>query len=153
MKTIPLTQDKFTIVDDEDFDSLSKHKWYAAKRGYGFYAQRQSKLITNIQIHRVVLGAKKGEEVDHMNGDTLDNRKSNLRLVNRSQNEWNRGKQKNNTTGYKGVICRDGVFIARIRVFGKLINLGSFRSKEEAAEAYNEGAKEYHGEYAYLNTI
>lgn len=155
MKFIKLTQGKKTKVDDDDFDNLLKHKWYAAKRGYGFYAQRRIYKHKTEQIHRIILKVKKSEEVDHINGDTLDNRKKNLRIVNRSQNEWNRDKQKNNSTGYKGVtyVKRDKLFIARIRVYNKLIYLGGFKDKKRAAEAYNEGAKKYHREYAYLNKI
>ena len=155
---IKLTQNKYAIVDDEDFKSLSKYKWYVAKRGYGFYAQRHiiiDKKHINQQMHRVILNAKKNKEVDHVNGNTLDNRKSNLRIVSRSQNEWNRDKQKNNSTGYKGItyVKRDKLFIARIRVYGKLIYLGGFKDKKRAAEAYNKGAKQYHGKFARLNKI
>ena len=85
--------------------------------------------------------------------DTLDNRKKNLRIVTRSQNEWNRGKQKNNTTGYKGVILSRGRYVARIRVKSKLIYLGSYIDKKEAAKSYNMGAIKYHGEFAKLNII
>lgn len=152
MKVIKLTQGKFAIVDDSDHVGLSKYKWYAAKRGYGFYAQRM-KNRQIIQMHRLLTGALKGQDVDHINGDTLDNRRENLRIVTRSQNEWNRDKQRNNSTGYKGVILSRGRYIARIRVHSKLINLGSFSDKKEAALAYNGGATKYHGEFAKLNVV
>lgn len=152
MKYIALTQDKKSLVDNEDYDLLSAHNWYAAKRGYGFYAQRVSKRKV-IQIHRVVMNAQKGEEVDHINGNTLDNRKNNLRKVTRSQNEWNRKKQSNNTSGYKGVIFSRGRYVARIKVLNKVNYLGAFKQKKEAALAYNNAATKYHGEFALLNKI
>ncbi len=152
MKYITLTQGKRTMVDDEDYEVLSKNKWYAAKRGYGFYAQKffNKKLV---QMHRMIMDAPKGMEVDHINGNTLDNRKINLRVVSRSQNEWNRKKQRNNTTGYKGVTLKEGRYVARIRVYKKLYFLGSFTDKKDAAMAYNEGAIKFHGEFALLNRI
>lgn len=154
MKEIELTQNKVTLVDEEDFTLLSHHKWYAAKRGYGYYAQRTVKRKT-VQMHRVVLNAAKGEQVDHINRNTLDNRRCNLRIASHSQNEWNRGKQKNNRSGYKGVIYseRDKIFTARIRIYSKLIHLGTFKDKKDAARAYNEAAKRHHGEFAYVNKI
>ena len=152
MKLIPLTQNKNALVDDEVYPILSKHKWYVAKRGYGFYAQRMVNRKI-LPMHRLITNAPKGLDVDHKNGDTLDNRKENLRLASRSQNEWNRKKQSNNTSGYKGVIFSEGIYKARIRVFKKLYYLGGFRDKKKAALAYNVAAKKYHGEFALLNSI
>ena len=154
MKKIKLTQNKVALIDDEDFDNLSKHNWYVAKRGYGYYAQRMVKRKI-VQMHRVILNVNKDEQIDHINRNTLDNRRCNLRVANHSQNEWNRGKQKNNHSGYKGVIYsgRDKIFTARIRVYSKLIHLGTFKDKKEAARAYNEAAKRYHGEFACINKI
>ncbi len=154
MRYIKLTQDKRTKIDNEEYDALSKYKWYVAKRGYGFYAQRIIKGRA-VQIHRVVMKAKKGEEIDHINGDTLDNRKKNLRIVNRSQNEWNRDKQKNNTSGFKGVSWnkRANKWFASIYKNSQQIYLGLFEDKEEAAKAYNQAATKYHGKFALLNKI
>lgn len=152
MKTVPLTQGQVALVDDEDFELVSKHKWYAAKRGYRFYAQRRVNRRI-VQMHRLLTKAPTGLEVDHINGNTLDNRRSNLRLATRSQNEWNRNKQSNNTSGFKGVIFSEGKYKARIRVFKKLYFLGSFEEKEKAALAYNNAAKKYHGEFANLNAV
>jgi hypothetical protein len=154
MKKILLTQGKYALVDDEDFEILSKFKWYAAKRGYGFYAQRRLKNIS-VQMHRFLLNPEKGKDVDHINGDTLDNRRANLRVCSRSQNEWNRKKQKNNTSGFKGVTYNkeSKKYFSRIRVYKDLIYLGSFENKVEAAKKYNEAAIKYHGEFALLNEI
>lgn len=152
MKSIVLTQGKKALVDNDDYELLAAHNWYAAKRGYGFYAQRVSKRKV-VQMHRVVMNAKKGEEIDHINGNTLDNRKGNLRKVTRSQNEWNRKKQSNNTSGYKGVIFSRDRYVARIKVLKKVYYLGAFKDKKEAALAYNYAALKYHGEFALLNKI
>lgn len=152
MKYLPLTQEKRAIIDEDDFELLSRYKWYAAKRGYGFYAQRHSERKL-LQMHRVITNAPKGMDVDHINGNTLDNRKKNLRVVSRSQNEWNRTKQRNNTTGYKGVTFKEGKYLARIRVFKKLHHLGYFKEKVDAANAYNLAAIKFHGEFALLNKV
>ena len=91
--------------------------------------------------------------VDHINGNPLDNRKSNLRICTNAENQRNRGVNKNNTSGYKGVCWakQNKKWKARIKHNGKLIHLGYYKDKEEAARAYDKKAKELHGEYAYLN--
>lgn len=101
------------------------------------------------------MNAAPNEQVDHINGDGLDNRKSNLRICNGSQNRCNKGKPKNNTSGYKGVTWHtpNKKWVAQIAVNGKHSYIGSFKTKEEAAKAYNKKAKELHGEFARLNNL
>lgn len=103
-------------------------------------------------MHRFLIGAK-GEFVDHINGDGLDNRKSNLRLCSNAQNVQNTGLTRANTSGYKGIRLRNGRWDSRITCLNKTYHLGVFSTKEEAARAYNAAAIELHGEFARLNDV
>jgi len=105
-----------------------------------------------IHMHREVarrMGLDLSNEIDHINGDKLDNRRENLRSATRSQNKMNSGKPKNNTSGYKGVCWykRGNKWRAQIGINGKLKHLGYFEDKEEAAKAYKKAAEKYHGEF------
>ena len=157
MKEIPLTQGKVAIVDDEDYEYLRQFKWYAQWDGWNWYAKRN--VIVNgkqktILMHRVIMGVPNGRHTDHINHNGLDNREINLRICTAAGNQHNTGKQRNNTTGYKGVVITCGKYIkAQISNNGKRIHLGLFKTLEEAAKAYNEAAIKYHGEYAQLNEI
>jgi hypothetical protein len=163
VKQIQLTQGQVALVDDDDFDRLSKFKWHAwwNKHTRSFYARRGVYDSTTgqtrvIRMNREVLDARPDELVDHRNHDTLDNRKENLRPCNKSQNGANRrGLQSNNTSGYQGVTryARDGRWRAQLKINNKMLHLGYFSSKHEAARAYNEAAIKYHGDFARLNKI
>lgn len=114
--------------------------------------------LTQVFLHRFILNAPKGLEVDHINGDGLDNRKENLRICNRKQNGKNRKLAKNNKTGYHGVYyCerekRRKRWTATIRINGKKKTIGRFHTKDEAAVAYNEYALKYHGAFATINKL
>ena len=157
MRKIYLTQDKYALIDAEDFEYLNQWKWYVNFYGYAYRPITKNKWKT-ILMHRELLKVKKGQIVDHINHDTLDNRKNNIRLVNRSQNQWNRLKTKDSISGYKGVVfSNDGKrikrWMARITVNNKHITLGRFLTKEKAAQIYNEAAYKYFGEYANGNII
>jgi hypothetical protein len=157
MKKIPLTQGKAAIVDDENFSGLSAFRWRAQKSSSGkYYACRsenwkRGKRPTT-HMHREVLRPKDGEQVDHINGDTLDNRRENLRICGQLQNSYNRTSQKNNTSGFKGVSELRGKFVAYIAYNGKQRHIGCFDTAAEAASAYDEAALKFHGEFASLNT-
>jgi hypothetical protein len=161
---IPLTQNQNAMVSLEDADIL-KMRWYAYfDKTYGdggrFHARRNRAEKYNeigrgcVLMHRFILQRMigreltTGEHTDHINGDTLDNRRANLRLANRFENSRNKPKRKHNKSGYKGVTLQRGLWFATIRVNGKNKVLGKFNTPEEAYAAYCEGAKKYHGEFA-----
>jgi len=158
MKTISLSQDHVTTVSDEDYAELSKHKWYVSKGHTGnLYAVRHaptpSKAI--IYMHRQILGLERGDnhQGDHKNHNTLDNRRDNLRVATRGQNQHNRKLQQGGSSRYKGVCLRKstGRWQALIRVDGKQKHLGYFPNEQVAALAYDLAAIELHSEFAYLN--
>ncbi len=148
--------DTYTLVDDEAYEWLSAIKWSAVETKSGLKAKGVWKR-ENTYIHRLIMKSPKGLVVDHINHNTLDNRKDNLRACTQSQNCMNkvsnRGKSK-----YKGVTySNDRKRIRRWRAIinqnGKNISLGRYKTPEEAALAYNTKAKEIFGEFAYLNEV
>lgn len=149
---ISLTRGKCAIVDDADFDELSKHKWYARYGRSGFYARRAI-YDTNlkqeiISMHRLIANAPKGMVVDHINHDTLDNRRANLRVCTSRQNSLNKaGPNKNSTTGIRGVFESEYGYISKIGVNGKSVYLGLFKCPIEAGKAYAEANKKYFGTF------
>lgn len=153
MKEIPLNHGKVAIVDDEDYALvMAGNKWHDKMYPCGhWYAQRTDNMRQCTEfMHRLIMNAPKGRHVDHINGNGLDNRRSNLRLATSSQNQMNRGAPKNNTTGYKGVHRSQtkGKWIAVIKARSKPHYLGTFKTPQSASEAYNRAAKELHGEFA-----
>jgi hypothetical protein len=153
MKNIPLTQGKVAIVDDEDYEHLRKFKWMALGNARKYAARTVRDPIQRaVFIHRIVMGNPDGMQVDHINGDTMDNRKENLRICTRQQNACNRKLNKNSASGVKGVTWhkRDLVWVAHIRVKTKGIHLGNFRNLDDARSAYEAAAKAMHGEFARL---
>lgn len=148
MKRIPLTQGLVALVDDTDFDWLNEIKWTGNRKKYTSYA-----VTKHTKMHRVILNAPDGLEVDHIDGNGLNNQRSNLRLCTHRENQRNRPKNKNNKSGYKGVFwnSRANKWRVGIRVDRKDIFLGTFFCLIKAAKAYDEAAIKYFGEFAYLN--
>jgi hypothetical protein len=160
VKTIPLTKGKVAIVDDVDYGYLMQWTWHVAKGVR--YAARCPRLVDNsnahiIYMHRVVADRMTllGSCIDHIDGNGLNNSRSNLRLATDSQNKANRGPQRDNTSGYKGVTWDKGRrrWHAQIKQQYRNIFLGRFTDIVDAAKAYNEAALKYYGEFAYLNPI
>lgn len=153
MKIINLTQGYKTIIDDDDYEKFSVFKWYAdASRKSEIRAVRsinRKGRIIRITLSREIMNAAKGYKVDHINHNTLDNRKSNLRLCTQAQNTRNRIKPSTNTSGFKGVSKQKNMEKWRAAIAGYY--LGLFKSKEEAARAYDRKAKELFGEFASVN--
>ena len=152
MKEIPLTRGRVAIVDDEHYWWLTKWKWYYGSNGY---AVRNAPGKRHKYMHCVIMDTPPGMDTDHINGDRLDNRRSNLRVCTRAQNTHNQKVSKANSSGYKGVHWHkhDKRWRTQIKTGGKKIYLGNFHSKEYAALAYNRGALQYHGAFANLNYV
>ena len=158
MKHIPLTKGQFALVDDEDFEQLNKYTWFAYKTKYGgFSAIRNARTAdgrkTTIKMHRQIMNAPLGMDVDHRNHTTLDNQKHNLRICTRQQNLRNSNPRKNCSSQFKGVARHKGTgkWRAYVNFDGKQCNLGLFETEAEAAEAYNRKAIEIFGDFACLN--
>lgn len=153
MKKISLTKGKFALVDNEDYKRVSKYKWHYV--GNGSAAHRVYRTSEYIYMHRLIMNTPSGLEVDHINHNKLDNRKKNLRNCTRGENARNQVIRSDNTIGYKGVRFDDRnahrKWNAVIWLNGKLNHLGSFKTKEEAATAYDDAAVVYHGKFAYKN--
>ena len=157
-RIIPLTQGQYVIVCESDYKWLMHWNWFAAKGKNGYYAMRFTRGDDGRQhavtMHREILGLRRDSEVigDHINSNTLDCRRANLREANHAGNARNRKMQKNNTSGFKGV-CFDKsrhLYAANIRVDSKLIHLGYRTTAEEAYSLYCEASPKYHGEFSRL---
>lgn len=158
MKKIPLSQGKFALVDDEDYEELSKHKWKVQKADRTYYAARgeyigKARTYKKIYMHRQILSVPKGNMTDHRDGNGLNNQKSNLRKCSNRQNVCNQRPQKNCTSSFKGVYWHRGAkkWESHIVFKGKYRYLGLFEDEIKAAKAYDEAALELFGEYAYAN--
>jgi len=155
--------DLVILIDRDDFPEVSKFNWYtikahqynvSGKRLCNHYVVAQINGV-RVRLHRLIMRVDNPDiHIDHINGNGLDNRKSNLRKCTNQQNCINRPKQINNTSGFKGVFLRkSGKYRAGIRFNQKLIHLGTFVDKIDAAKAYNDAAIKYFGEFAYLNDV
>jgi len=151
VKQIELTQGKVATVDDDDFERLNQQKWYF-NQGYAIRRRPGLRGQPGIFMHREILGTPYGMETDHADGNKLNNCKVNLRICNRSQNEANRGKDKDNISGRKGVSWDKyhKKWHAQIVVNSIRKHLGYFTDIEEAAKAYKEAAIEYFVEFARI---
>jgi hypothetical protein len=148
------------LLDDESFELICRYQWSVNTRYEGVVYALTSERINgkrcNLSLHRIIARAPKGSAVDHVSGNTLDNRLVNLRLATTAENVQNqRTNRRNNTTGFKGVRLMGGLsrkYIAQIGFNGKDQHLGVFETAEEAADAYNLAAIRLHGAFARLNT-
>jgi hypothetical protein len=147
---------KYTIVDDEDFTYLSNLKIYldsVGRASIGIYSKLHKKQ-NHVRIHKIIMWCPDGYFIDHINGNPLDNRRCNLRIVTPQQNCWHKTQnRKDNTSGYKGVTRHHEKWRAQIYKGGRQIRIGRFTNKIDAAKAYNDKAIDLFGEYAYLNVI
>jgi len=161
-KLLPLSQNKFAIVDADDYDRLNKYKWCVSRARHTNYAMRRTKgkrvkgkRVNRklVLMHRFIMNAPRHLVVDHRNHNGLDNRRENLRLCTRAENSRNRRPFRLNGSKYKGVSWdkERKLFVASIRCNGKYYHLGRFKSEIKAAKAYDKKARELFGEFAYLN--
>ena len=140
-----------TEIDEESLPIIRDKKWRPLKGTNGrVYFQHTLSSGKSIYLHRVIVGSKKGEQVDHVDMNTLNNRMENLRIATAAQNQFNRGRPRNNTSGFKGVSwCESsGRWQAFIKRGGKSVWIGSFLTPEEAHEAYKLAVIEIAGEFA-----
>ena len=143
---------KFVIlVDDDQFRSQSRLTWGITPNGYARRNERRDGKIVKIYMHREIAGTPKGLRTDHINCNKLDNRKSNLRFSDASQNGFNSRLRKNNTLGFKGVRPSGSRWQAQITVNWKAKVIGTFKTIKLAAEAYDRAAVEARGEFALTN--
>ena len=152
MKEIPLTQGKVALVDDEDFEELSKHKWYF-HNGYALRNDYRKETPTKIMMHRAILGITDSRMGDHINGNTLDNRRGNLRSCNSAQNTQNRSKKTKTSGQYKGITFHRKIKKWQVMITknGKANYLGCYESETQAAKVYDEAAIKLFGSFARLN--
>lgn len=164
VKEVKLTQNCVALVDDEDYDWLMKYKWHVAKyRGFCYAAYTLNRPSKNtksgqtskkIFMHRLILNAKDGDICDHIDGNTLNDQKYNLRIVTHTQNVTNSKKSSRRCSSrFKGVCWakKSHKWWVVIEVNGKTVDLGYFIDEVEAAKNYDAAARKYFGEYARLN--
>lgn len=158
---IQLTDGYVATIDDEDFGAVADKKWYAlVKRDKSgkvlcVYAVRKVKRgmrWVNEYMHRLIMRPPNGHQVDHVDGDGLNNRRSNLRICTNTENQWN----KRNNCGvstFRGVSKhhRGSLWVAKIRANGRRYYLGCYANPEDAAKAYDSAALRLHGEFARTN--
>lgn len=149
---VPLTQGRFAIIDEGDASAVSQHSWCAAKATLSdslFYAT--AKIAGKVvKLHKFLweLWGRQRAGLDHINGDGLDNRRSNLRAATQSQNLANSRMFRTNTSGYRGVSRFRGKWVAQIRINGTVVHIGRFDTAELASAAYKQTAQALHGEFA-----
>lgn len=147
----------YTIVDKEDFEKYGHLKWGLVHGGYAATGvwNRETKTMNRVRMNRLIMNCPAGLEVDHINLNKLDNRKENLRICTKLENNRNRPKRKDSQSKYKGAFFqkKNKNFKSRISINGKSLYLGTFKTEEEAAMAYNEAAYIYFGEFANLNKV
>lgn len=156
MANLRLSNSKLLVtVDDEDLEKVIPYIWCFNRQNHTIYIQANIGNNKTIEIHQLILEYKEGFVIDHKNHNRLDNRKENLRYATKSQDLANRRLQLNNKSGYKGVswIERDKRWQATIQINGISKYIGFYKTKEEAALAYNKRATSLFGEFAYLNII
>lgn len=152
MREIQVGNGLVALVDDEDFALVSLgNKWHASKGRNTHYARRNEWTdghCVTVRMHNYITGLA---YVDHINGNGLDNRRSNLRAATDSQNAMNRGMRTDNSSGFKGVYRRGRLWRAQIQIQGRRVHLGTFDDATDAALAYDAVARIEYGEYGTLN--
>ena len=141
------------FFDKADYDRVKEQFWTETPRGYIAAAWRGEGEKQTVFLHRFIMEAKEGEIVDHINHDTFDNRRCNLRIVDHYESQRNIGLSKANTSGYKGVTLKKGRWCAFINHNDQDYHLGSFDTPEEAAEARRKAEIELYGEHSYEQSI
>lgn len=149
MIEIPIGRGLAAVIDDDDLLLVDNRRWYAMKSKYTTYAYSTSK--PTIYMHRLILDAKPGQVVDHIDGNGLNNTRDNIRLCTQRQNIQRSVKRKIRTSAYKGVYRHRDKWSVAIIVNGVNKHLGTFRDEADAARAYDQAALSEFGEFASLN--
>lgn len=147
MKVIELTRGQVALVDNKHFDWLNQYSWHCTNKGYA--AARVNG--TFVLMHRLIMNAPPGVEIDHIDGEKSNNQESNLRLASRAENAWNSKKPCGARSLYKGVSWSRGLWVASIKVNGKRYHLGCYKTQTTAALAYDHAARKHFGKFARLN--
>jgi len=155
-REIPLTQSKVAIVDIDDYEELSKYKWYANPIKKNYYGTRdiyKNKKKKRYYMHRVIMKVEKILKIDHKNGNTLDNRKSNLRVATPRQNGMNKKQKEGGSSKYKGVYRRieRKTWTVEIEYKGKGRTINGIKNEEVAGLIYDLLAYDWYEEYARYN--
>ena len=157
MREIPLTRGLVALVDDADYEMLSRFRWFSQPKEYTAYALRNETANgrqTTKRMHRMIMLPGPEQHVDHINGDGLDNRRSNLRLCTHGQNMRNGRPRSGARSQFKGVDWdkQHRKWRARVtRDSGQRLHVGFFDTESEAANAYDVAATEAYGEFARIN--
>lgn len=157
---IQLTRGHWTQIDADDYDKVKNYNWHATvNRRTAYACRRVVKKPKSIfmYMHRLIANAPDGLEVDHINGNGLDNRRSNLRIADNAKNAFNKRnfKKPSSSSKYKGVSWNTLLkkWQSKLQYNKKPISLGLFNNEEDAARAYNTAANKYFGEFALLNDL
>jgi hypothetical protein len=149
---VVLTKNRVAVIDAEDIALVAGYNWCARQKTRTVYAVRtdySGEKQSTVALHSHILPPRDGYVVDHIDGDGLNNRRSNLRYATVAENRRNSRAAKRNKSGFKGVRASPtGRWWAAITWDGKRQHLGTFDTAEEAAEAYRDAAKRLHGEFA-----
>jgi hypothetical protein len=153
---VPLTRGFEALIDAADAPLISRWSWHvilSRKTQYAVLTLRDKGERIAFSMHRLLISAPRGVYVDHINGNGLDNRRSNLRLCSNVQNSYNAGLRKDNTSGFKGVAFHktSGKWQAFIKVDGRRLCLGTFIDKDDARQAYQQASSNFHGEFGRVS--
>lgn len=153
MLELEIRENIYTLIDDKDIDLVTKSHWNLSGNGYVVRHAKKDNKYTKVYLHREILNPDNGVYVDHINGNPLDNRRQNLRLCNKSQNNINRGKRGGTSSIYKGVSLDTTrqKWVAKLKLPNKQVYIGRFENERHAAMAWDIWAREFHGEFFKSN--